>query len=106
MLSEYAQRFPDVEGCSTGSYKGTLMGFISFSRKPQTVITIDEANLARLVEQLGDVRCGISQEMPLEEGLSCHSPGIGCSEDGAHRAGSGHAMVSAAPGCLPCRGVH
>ncbi len=68
VLSEYAQRFPDVEGCSTGSYKGTLMGFISFSRKPQTVITIDEANLARLVEQLGDVRCGISQEMPLEEG--------------------------------------
>lgn len=68
VLDEYAQRFPDVEGCSTCSYKNTIMGFISFSRRPQTIITIDEANLADLVEQLGDVRCGISQETPLEEG--------------------------------------
>ncbi len=68
LLQEYALRFPDVEASHVMLYQGIVLGFISFSRKPQTVITIAEADLSMLASQIPGMHCGISQELPLEEG--------------------------------------
>lgn len=71
LLEGYARRFPDVESASALLYNTCALGFISFSRKPQSVITIEEADLCKLASQLKGAHCGISQELPLEEGDLC-----------------------------------
>lgn len=71
LLEEYARRFPDVECTSALLYGDVVLGFISFLRKPQTIITIAEADLCRLAGQMQGAHVGISQEAPLEEGDLC-----------------------------------
>ncbi len=68
LLREYALRFPDVETTKVLLHGNAVLGFISFARKPQTVITIQEADLCKLAAQLPEMHCGLSQELPLEEG--------------------------------------
>lgn len=77
LLDEYALRFPDVESCTTTLYHDAVLGFISFSRKPQTVITIAEADLCMLASQIPGMVSGLSQEMPLDEGDLCIRQAIG-----------------------------
>lgn len=71
LLREYALRFPDVEGTTVLLHGRAVLGFITFARKPQTVITIAEADLCTLAGQLPGMHCGLSQELPLEEGDLC-----------------------------------
>lgn len=71
LLEGYAERFADVEGCSVMAYRNVILGFISFSRTPQTTITITGADLSQLADQLKGTHCGFSQELPLDEGDLC-----------------------------------
>lgn len=71
LLREYALRFPDVETTKVLLHGNAVLGFVSFARKPQTVITIQEADLCKLAAQLPGMHCGLSQELPLEEGDLC-----------------------------------
>lgn len=80
LLDEYALRFSDVESCTTMIYHDVVLGFISFSRKPQTVITIAEADLCKLASQITTMRSGLSQELPLDEGDLCIRQAMGALE--------------------------
>ncbi len=67
-LDEYAGRFEEVQGAFACLYDQIILGFVSFKRPPQSVITISEANLAERIVQAGPMHCGLSQELPLGEG--------------------------------------
>lgn len=67
-LDEYASRFEEVQGAFACLYDQVILGFVSFKRPPQSVITISEANLAERIVQAGPMHCGLSQELPLGEG--------------------------------------
>ena len=67
-LDEYAGRFEEVQGAFACLYDQVILGFVSFKRPPQSVITISEANLAQRIVQAGPMHCGLSQELPLGEG--------------------------------------
>lgn len=71
LLQDYASRFSDVESTDAMLYRDAILGFISFSRPPQTIITIAEADLEGVVRQINGIHCGISQESPLEESDLC-----------------------------------
>lgn len=67
-LDEYTGRFEEVQGAFACLYDQVILGFVSFKRPPQSVITISEANLAERIVQAGPMHCGLSQELPLGEG--------------------------------------
>lgn len=67
-LDEYAARFEEVGGAFACIYDDCILGFVSFKRPPQSVITVSEANLAKFMVQAGPMHCGLSQELPLGEG--------------------------------------
>lgn len=68
LLEEYTRRFDEVNSTYTCIYDSTILGFVSFKRPPQSVITATEANLAEMIEHAGAIRCGLSLELPLGEG--------------------------------------
>ncbi len=68
VLVGYGERWDDVERTFVCRYRGMLLGFVSFKRPPLKAIAISDADLAKCIATAGPLVCGISQEVPLEEG--------------------------------------
>ncbi|NHM16581.1 PucR family transcriptional regulator [Eggerthellaceae bacterium zg-887] len=66
-LTNYGERWDDVERTFACRYRGRILGFVSFKRPPLKAIAISDADLEKCVATASPLICGISQEMALGE---------------------------------------